>query len=133
MGGPSVSCADIGLVKQKNFGWAGSIRAKRTNTTVSGTDMGELAKTVSSILNDGAKVALGFECPLFVPLRECPADLTKARTGETSPNWIGGVGSTVLATGLPQVTWILREIRRHLRIPVSAYLDWKAFCRSDFG
>jgi hypothetical protein len=129
----SVFCADIGSVKRGNFGWAGILHAGHKEIPLSGSDMTELAETVATALLQGEKVALGFECPLFVPLCNRPEDLTKVRSGETSPNWIGGVGSTVLATGLPQVSWILRQIKQRLGQSCIAYLSWEEFNTTPAG
>jgi hypothetical protein len=62
-------------------------------------------------------VALGFECPLFVPLNLQPEALTTARSGEGSRPWSAGAGCGALATGLVQVAWILRKIRQELQAP----------------
>ena len=70
---------------------------------------------------------MGFECPLFVPLREDPSRLTAARRGDGSRAWSAGAGTGALATGLVEVSWILREVRRELRREVACHLDWRAF------
>lgn len=44
--------------------------------------MPDLALAVASDLREGKAVAMGFECPLFVPLADLPVDLTRARPGE---------------------------------------------------
>ena len=82
-------------------------------------------------MNLGGGVALGFEAPMFVPLRTDPLELTKRRVGETNPNWIGGPGSAVLATGLAQVPWILRDVKSRLSVVGRATLVWTEFASGE--
>jgi hypothetical protein len=89
--------------------------------------MRELAAAVARDLNDGLPAALGLECPLFVPIREEPELLTGARNGEGNRPWSAGAGSGALAAGLPQSVWILREVRRRLRVDVRGLLGWDEF------
>lgn len=56
-----VACADVGSVARGNFGWADCDGSSETRPS-------ELAEKVSAALSDKRPVALGFECPLFVPL-----------------------------------------------------------------
>jgi len=120
-----VFCADIGSVSTGRFGWAAANADGEMRE--SGSDICELARRVASHLNSGAPTAVGFECPLFVPLREEPSRLTKARKGDGSRAWSAGAGTGALATGLVEVSWILREVRRELSREVACHLDWRAF------
>ncbi len=43
------------------------------------------------------------------------AGFIESRAGKTNLNWIGGPGSSVLATGIVQTALVLREIRSNLR------------------
>ncbi len=119
-----IFCADIGSVMRGNFGWYG---LHFDGTSDEGTDIQALGSAVASSLNQQRSVALGFEAPMFVPLRREPDDLLKRRVGETNPNWIGGPGATVLATALAQVPWILRDIREKITSTVTPTLDWNTF------
>jgi hypothetical protein len=118
-----VACADIGSVKSGNFGWAVHDPAGG-ETVVDHHSIEALAAEMAGHLERGRAVALGFECPLYVPLREDPMALNLARNGEGNRAWCAGAGSGALATGLVQVNWILREIRRLMRSNVTAGLDW---------
>src|SRR6266540_1033323 len=66
---PVVYCADIGSVPNGRFGWA---RSEPDETTIErhrgGTEIIDLADGVGEDLAAGQPVALGFECPLFVPV-----------------------------------------------------------------
>ena len=119
-----IFCADIGSVKKGNFGWYGR---QGDGSEVYGQDILNLAEAIASRLNENAQVALGFEAPMFVPLRTDPKTLTEKRAGETDKNWIGGPGSSVLATALVQVPWILTEVRKALTVEASATTKWAAF------
>ncbi|MBK7507644.1 MAG: hypothetical protein IPI16_05505 [Comamonadaceae bacterium] len=121
-----IVCADIGSVASNNFGWF-------ANTAVSGTTPSSLARHVASVLNEERPVALGFECPLFVPLRSDEQTLTKARPGEHNRAWSAGAGCGALATGLVQVTWALQAIKSQLRVPAQFHSSWEAFSSVGSG
>ena len=134
-----VYCADIGSMqtaqKQENhFGWAGvSICPNgQQSSWREGKDMQELADVVAGGLNQGAKVAVGFECPLWVPVTDDRKKLTSGRGGEGTRAWSAGAGPGSLATGLTQVSWILREIRKKL-VDARAFLDWNSYRTSKDG
>lgn len=119
-----IFCADIGSVKRDNFGW---YVAHADGSTAEGITMEGLGTAVATAINLKHRVALGFEAPMFAPLRNEPKDLTSKRHGETNPNWIGGPGAAVLATALAQVPWILRDIKEKLTVTAKATVDWGEF------
>ena len=121
----TICCADIGAVSKERFGWA-SLSTVADQERSSGKDIGEFADLVGELLAKGRKVALGFECPLWVPVADRPRDLTRARDGEGNRAWSASAGATSLATGLTEVAWILHRIRQTVQ-GVEAFLDWKAF------
>ncbi len=98
-----------------------------------GTDMQGLARLVAQDLNEDHPVALGFECPLFVPLADEPQNLTRARHGEGSRSWSAGAGTGALATGLVQTAWILRRVKEELKKDVPVFMDWDAFPSAGRG
>lgn len=118
-----VYCADIGSVKAGKFGWARG-RAG-ADPFKCGTSISDLSQTVADDLRAGELVALGFEAPMFVPLREDPEKLTTARRGDGNRSWSAGAGCAVLATGLAQVIWVLKEVRRILGEAPPSYLRWE--------
>ena len=119
-----IVCADVGSVPNDKFAWACASGAN-------GRLPSEMASHVAEALNTGDSVALGFECPLWVPVPAAEHELGKARTGEGSRSWSAGAGSGALATGLVQVCWVLYEVRRLLRVESAAFLDWAEFRRSS--
>lgn len=128
---PVVYCADIGSVKKGNFAWA---RGRRdAGVTSEGREITRLASGVAEDLSHGSPVALGFECPLFVPLPRDPTRLTAARHGEGMRAWSAGGGAGALVTGLTEVTWTLQEVRRLLSAAVPAFVDWAKFEAAGTG
>jgi hypothetical protein len=128
----AVFCADVGSVRGGNFGWARS--QPRTISVVehNSSSPHDLASAVSDELRDGRPVALGFECPLFVPVPDDPLALGAGRSGEGNRPWSAGAGSGALATGLVQAAWVLASIRD--RCPaVQLHLGWAAFAAEGCG
>lgn len=107
-----IVAVDVGSVRGK-FAWSALPWPSR-QAGAEGVDPEGVAQAVAAALGDGLPVALGFECPLSVPI---PApdnvawkDLGRARTGEGSRSWSAGAGSGSLATGLVQMAWICRRV-----------------------
>lgn len=129
-----IYCADVGSIKKRNFGWAGvSISPKeQQHSWRTGEGIQELVDEVADRLNKGTKVALGFECPLWVPVRDRPEELTSGRCGDGSRAWSFGAGAASLVTGLPECAWTLQKIRE-ISPDAKAYLDWESFLESKDG
>jgi hypothetical protein len=126
-----IYCADIGSVSRGNFGWARLV-AERGEVCSTSREIERFVEQVSDDLNAGAHVALGFECPLFLPLSEDPAKLTSARPGEGDRAWSAGAGAGSLATGLTQTVWILDQIKRRAKGSPGVFVDWPGF-RAEAG
>lgn len=125
-----VYCADVGSVSAGNFGWASL--ADGESTPREGNDIVALAKSVTECLESRKKVALGFECPLYIPLHEEPVRLTKARRVDGNRAWSAGAGTAALATGLVEATWLLLRIKeRHVQ--TRCYLSWPDFAAANEG
>lgn len=121
-----IACADIGAVRRDRFGWA-------DNEGKIGREPSALACKVAAALSAHRHVALGFECPLTVPLAEYAVNLTSSRRGEGNRPWSAGAGCASLATGLVQVTWTLCKIRQQLVGDIPVFLDWDKFRHSGYG
>ena len=126
-----ICCADIGSVAKGTFGWA-RLAVESDQEARSGHDIRELSDFVGRTLAAGGKVALGFECPLWVPVADDPRKLTAARKGEQNRAWSAGAGAGSLATGLTEVAWVLERIRRESG-DVRAFLEWESFQRAEHG
>jgi hypothetical protein len=98
-----------------------------------GEKIGELADAVAVDVKAGMAVALGFECPLWVPIPRDPLELGRARRGEGDRPWSAGAGAGALATGLPQVVWILREILARIGHAPAFFLKWSPFVTASSG
>lgn len=129
----TICCADIGSVRTGNFGWALRDFPAPLYEVPERASITEFADAIIERLNDGRSVALGFECPLFVPIRENPADLTRARRGEGNRPWSAGAGSGSLATGLVEVTWLLMRIRAAMDPQPRLAVSWETFVRDSGG
>jgi len=130
---PVIYCADIGSVARARFAWARATVAGGALDITCGRDIQNLVEEIAQDLNGTAKVALGFECPLLVPISDHPRELTSARKGEGNRAWCAGSGAGSLATGLVQVVWILQRIRCRVRTPAPAFVNWREFAAAHGG
>lgn len=128
-----VFCADIGSIAQESFAWARRIPGSDEEEVHEPGSIESLARAVVFQLEQGHPVALGFEMPLFVPVPAESSRLGKARPCDVNaPPWSSGPGGTVMATGLAQVPWLLREIRESVT-DASLYLRWDPFAAACRG
>ena len=133
-----VYCADIGTMRngkgENKFGWASArITPNKDKPQWSkGQDMRDLVRHVAEDLRQGSKVAVGFECPLWIPVRDDPEELTLGRLGDGGRAWSARAGSGSLTTGLAQIAWMLQAIRRGTP-STKAFLNWDAYKRTDSG
>ena len=123
---PIVVCVDVGSTTTGKFGWWSS-------AGIGGTTPPGVARHIAEALNDEGAVALGFECPLFVPIAENEDALTFARPGEGNRSWSAAAGLGAMGVGIAQVPWVLRAIRSQLTRAGSAFLDWEAFRAAGAG
>jgi hypothetical protein len=118
----NVAVVDIGK-PGANFGWA-----MVGDTTAEGNDIDVCVQRLAEALRKGP-LALGFEAPMFVPIRTDPERLTAARSGESgkglpSRPFSASAGATSLVTGLVVVSYILNALRP-LVPEATATLDWR--------
>jgi len=127
-----VFCADVGSVKAGNFGWARSEPEAHAVAEHESSSPEALASAVVDELQADRPVALGFECPLFVPVPVTALSLGASRVGEGNRAWSAGAGTGALATGLVQAAWVLAAIRTHC--PDEAlHLEWRPFAAEARG
>jgi hypothetical protein len=124
----AIFCADVGSIKAKKFGWAATLPGKND---IAGNSIEEFAARIADEIKRENKVAIGFECPLFVPVRINPQDVNAARKGEGNRSWSAGAGTGALATGLVEVLWVMNEISRLLGKSPNAQFQWSEFLVSD--
>jgi hypothetical protein len=119
---PLVLCVDVG--GPKKIGWADSHGGGGT-----GADLGEALDRLSLHLNNGGRVALGFEAPIWTPTRTDLNRITGRRGGvETSYNraWSAGAGSGALGAALALMPWCLARVAMTAR-PVPVTVDIQRF------
>jgi uracil-DNA glycosylase len=130
---PVIYCADIGSIRNRRFGWARSAADEaEIERHRGGTEIVDLVDGLGDDLAAGPGVALGFECPLFVPVPEQPLRLGMARPGERNRSWSAGAGAGAMATGIVEVAWILSQLHRR-RPNAKPYLDWAEFAAAGRG
>lgn len=123
-----VFCADIGSVRQDNFGWFGLLPSLgRSPMEISGSDIRDFAATLASAIREHGKASVGFECPLFIPLPENPDDLTSARPGEGTKPWSVMSGPVVLSMGLNKCAWVFGKVFEQIKEPLRVTFDWEEF------
>ncbi len=127
-----VFCADVGSVRSGNFGWACNSFPVDIVQARDRSSPAHLAEAVAAQLCLGGPVALGFECPLFVPVPESADMLGAARPGEGNRAWSAGAGTGALATGLVQAAWVLAAIRSRCTDTV-LHLAWEPFAHAGRG
>ena len=98
---------------------------------ISGSDIEHLAQNVVAQIREKCKVAIGFECPLFVPVRKDPQDVNAARSGESNRSWSAGAGTGDLATGLVELLWVMNKVNEGLGHPPEIAVRWNDFLGSD--
>jgi hypothetical protein len=123
-----VWAADIGSVANNKFGWC---RSDSEDDFKLGRDIIAFAKGISDDITNGRKVALGFECPLFVPVTKNPIGLTSKRDGEGNRPWSASAGTCVLAAGLTECVWVFEQIRDMTKVKINSTFDWNQFIKEE--
>ncbi|MBM3678945.1 MAG: hypothetical protein FJW96_13870 [Actinobacteria bacterium] len=126
-----IYCADVGSVPKGNFGWARSGIEGKVEFHDGGTEIVDLVSAVARDIERGCPVALGFECPLFVPVPQNPLRLGAKRAGEPIA-FSASAASGALVTGVIQVAWVLRELHGILG-PIPVFQDWHEFVEARGG
>lgn len=124
----AIFCADIGSIKLNNFGWAASLPGENN---LSGTSIEEFSECIAREISRNSKVAIGFECPLFIPVRSDPIRINGARAGEGNRSWSAGAGTAALATGLVEMLWVMNKLNSLLEIRPKSVFNWSEFMRTD--
>lgn len=108
----AVYAVDVGKTREPaNFAWA-RVEPEYATEVIGSSDIEVLVSKLVHDLERGYNVALGFEAPLFIPVPEDAADLSRGRAGEGSRAWSAPAGSTVAMLGVHQAAWILRSLYR---------------------
>lgn len=126
-----VWAADIGSITRNRFGWCRAVSGGHEDER-DGSSIEDFACGVARDLDNSKPVALGFECPLFVPVREEPIKLLCARCGEGNRPFSANAGCTSLTAGLVEYTWIFEKVRCLVKKSlIRPTFDWKRFCSKE--
>jgi hypothetical protein len=104
-----IYACDIGSIRSGNFGWARCVPEENA-TPVGSTEISGLIDCLKEDMANRMSIALGFECPLFIPVPVSESDLCRGRKGEGSRSMFAPAGATVATYGVHQAAWILRRI-----------------------
>jgi hypothetical protein len=121
-----VYAVDPGSISANRFAWATS-----KDPNLSSTSLEQLASQIVADLLERRKVAIGFECPLFIPSPTATENLGRARTGDCSREtgnkpFTAAAGACAAMIGMCLLTWLLRELKQ--RSPdAKATTRWKEF------
>lgn len=125
----SIFAADVG--KPKNLGWARSFGESRSV----GQGAGELADALALDAKSGLSIAVGFECPLFLPIAKEPQGLllcrSGGRSGDGDRSWSAGAAPAATTAGMVTMTWILRKLAQSLGDSPTPFSNWDTFCKSS--
>jgi hypothetical protein len=111
-----VYAADAGSITQGNFGWA---RVSTIGALDEETCVMRLRDSLVADLSAGHAVALGFECPLFLPVPRHSSELGKARPGEGKHSF----SACAAIAGWVELAWVLRELKQVLPL-LRGTLSW---------
>jgi hypothetical protein len=117
--------ADVGSIKKKKFGWCKSTSPK--GPTMKGTDIVQFVNGIANDISEGKRIALGFECPLFVPITDNPIELSSSRMGEGDRAWSATAGSGALAVGLTETVWVFEQLKKFSRRQIVPSFNWDSF------
>ena len=127
-----VFCADIGSIARGSFAWARRVPNEADEEVHAPASIESLARALIHDFANERPVALGLEMPLFIPVPARAEELGKARPCDlNAPAWSSSVGSSVMATGIAQLAWILRSVRDHSDADV--HLRWESFVAAQQG
>jgi hypothetical protein len=112
--GIRVVAVDVGSVRRPSkFAWAAFEPPARDALTFGNDPQSAVTAVVAGLAWRG-RAGLLLESPLSVPVPSGQAEgwrlLGKARAGEGNRSWSAGAGAGVLATGLAQGAWMLRQL-----------------------
>jgi len=115
-----VYAIDVG--GRNHFGWA---KGSLVDEMIVGSSVDECVCSIRSDAKLGIPLAIGFECPLFLPVPEQSMELCRGREGEESRSWSAQAGATVATLGFQQMAFILRGIKHRELIPCIDPQEWR--------
>jgi hypothetical protein len=119
IGDVAIACVDVG----SEAGWA---LVAPHRDPIWGDRLSLCTGGIVDAFRRGERVALGFECPLYFPIRSSADAPMKGRQGEGSPPWCAGPGPQALVAGLRQVNAVLRALQSECP-DLSGSTRWEEF------
>ena len=126
----SVFCADIGTEARGKFGWCGVTPSFRP---MQGSRIDPFIDYIVEALSKHPKIAIGFEAPMFVPMRDDSSTLLNQRAGEAGSPFSAGAGPPVLVAALVQIPYILASLKARLERRPTIYFDVAEFRNAKEG
>lgn len=123
----TVYAVDIGTTnvqRGQDHGNVGWVRTCSGGEEAAGHDLDELWPLIVVDLDAGRPVAIGFECPLFIPLPADTAGLCKQRDGDAGMPWNYGSGIYTMGIGLQEATFVLARVAVTASTPPTPTLVW---------
>ena len=120
----SIFAVDVG--RPKKLGWARRCGANRSV----GQDAQHLADAMAHDARARLSIALGFECPLFLPIAKEPLNLLSARCGEHDRSWSASAGASATTAGIVTLSWVFRRFAESVGTVPSLFSDWDCFSQS---
>lgn len=121
----AIYACDVGSVRSGNFAWA--LVEPGADCPRASKDNIDIDALVSRLLQDsieGFSIALGFESPLFMPVPEQSANLSRGRCGEGNRSMFACSGAAVTTLCVHEAAWILGEICDQASQKLDYTLDW---------
>lgn len=115
---------DVGSTRKGNFGWARAICEEGGIRIEKGSSVDECVAKLRADLSASQSIAIGMECPLFIPVPEDSAALSSGRDGDGNRSCFAPAGGYVATLGLHQLAFILRKIWRRKLTPVLDVAQW---------
>ena len=121
----NICVIDVGSPKKGKLGWCFiDIKNDERHTGIAGQNLDELISHIAESTRKNGLI-LGFEAPLWVPIRRELEHLTDGRGGGEKA-WSAGAGPIVLAINLPIMVYLFEGIKS--KIPdISYYLNEEGF------
>ena len=90
------------------FAWSGVDDTGREVRT--GSCPEDLVNEIADCIRTGESVSLGVEAPLFIPVPNDKANLSRGRLNEKDRSWAAPAGGYVTALAVHQCAWLLKEL-----------------------
>ena len=95
--------------KANSFGWARL--SEDSHRPTGGKAIDKCLESMKADVKAGYRLALGMECPLFLPIPEYSDGLSSGRENEGDRSCFAPAGGYVATLGLHQFAWLLQKVK----------------------